>query len=264
MFFDFGRIHSYSPTLETGSISCTFSDKYSFVHFDSSTMKYFPHDWEVGMVRGKKVPQAWVIYIASETNAKARVEMLWSNPKEMPPQYKEHLNAVSEKLIYIWQDFDEAEVERVTSIAEILLGRAKLSELNSKFSARRKRLTLKRKRLNNLIRFCRERKYKLTKQELEEISYLLDCLDNEYAGQVERSEQISKYIIDHNLQSKCQNLSGNLTMSQDGEEWCYSGALSPKFYSLLCEFLELKKLRKNARPIKFRSYKEIWEESTEV
>lgn len=74
------------------------------------------------------------------------------------------------------------------------------------------------------------------------------------------SSQVSAYIIKNRLGFKYKNISGILTMEQNGITWKFKGGFPPRIYAKLCEQLNLRSQRTDAKPIEFSSFKEIQEQ----
>ena len=90
---------------------------------------------------------------------------------------------------------------------------------------------------------------------LEEASELSDLLNFFQAKNFTHSNQLSKYISNNNLSERFPILTGiGHFKSQNGDnEWDLENALPPKFYSIVCENLNLKNNESGATMVDFKS-----------
>lgn len=72
-----------------------------------------------------------------------------------------------------------------------------------------------------------------------------------------RSKELSNYIVSQKLGDKYPNISGIVTMKEEGREWDFRGGFPPKIYAIICDELELNNQGTRARAVKFKSFKEM-------
>lgn len=72
-----------------------------------------------------------------------------------------------------------------------------------------------------------------------------------------KSSQLSDYITKHKLGRKYPDLSGDLEMTDGYETWTYKDGIHPKYYSELCNRLQLDNKHSGSWPIGFTSNKEL-------
>jgi len=75
------------------------------------------------------------------------------------------------------------------------------------------------------------------------------------------SSEVSLYIMRNKLGFKYKNISGILTMAQDGKEWGFRGGFPPNIYARLCSRLGLHNKGSRAKAIHFESFKSIYMQS---
>ncbi len=73
------------------------------------------------------------------------------------------------------------------------------------------------------------------------------------------SSQISRYIIHNNLGHKYPNISGIVRMRRQGDEWNFKGGFPPRIYAIICSELRLSEKCSGAKPVGFKSFKQIRE-----
>lgn len=71
------------------------------------------------------------------------------------------------------------------------------------------------------------------------------------------SIQLSKYIVQSNLQNKYPNISGVVKMQDADREWNLDGGFPRKIFALVCQELNLKDQGSNAKAVGFTPFKEL-------
>jgi hypothetical protein len=71
------------------------------------------------------------------------------------------------------------------------------------------------------------------------------------------SNQVSKYIVTHELGCKYKHISGHLDMKYGGDAWNFKGGFPPRIYAKLCNELGLGNQGSRARPGLFIPFKDI-------
>lgn len=74
------------------------------------------------------------------------------------------------------------------------------------------------------------------------------------------SKQLSNFIVNQQLGRQYPNISGIVRMEQDGHEWDFNGGFPPRIYAIVCDELELSNQGTRARPIRFTSFRELYQE----
>ena len=71
------------------------------------------------------------------------------------------------------------------------------------------------------------------------------------------STEVSSYIRNNKLGNKYKNISGIVTMEQEGRQWDFKGGFPSNIYAKLCSELGLKNKGSHARVVDFKSFKEL-------
>lgn len=74
---------------------------------------------------------------------------------------------------------------------------------------------------------------------------------------ITHSNQVSWYIVNNRLGYKYKNISGILTMEQNGTSWNFKGGFPPMIYARLCEELGLSNQGTRAKPVDFTPFKDL-------
>ncbi|WP_202839241.1 cold-shock protein [Luteimonas saliphila] len=127
----------------------------------------------------------------------------------------------------------------------------KISELEQRKSCERE----ERRRIEAIKRQEAEEKASVQKR-IEEDEFV-QLVAEISALRFTHSKQVSEYIVKRRLGDKYKNISGVLEMQMHGKRYGFDGGFPPKIYARLCSELDLDNQGSDAKPIGFRSYKEI-------
>ncbi len=71
------------------------------------------------------------------------------------------------------------------------------------------------------------------------------------------SNQLSAYIVKHQLGYKYQHISGILRMREAGREWDFRGGFPPRIYKIICEELRLDNQGTDAQTVGYTPFTNI-------
>ena len=98
-------------------------------------------------------------------------------------------------------------------------------------------------------------RYGLNPREAEE---LYDLLKEMAPMEFNNSKHLSSFIYEHKLGYKYPDISGVIRMRQGDKEWDFKGGFPPAIYRAICVELDLGNQGSKARPVKFTSFKELF------
>lgn len=160
----------------------------------------------------------------------SKVEEIWHN---------EHATTLP-----VWLPTLTLELLGASRLQELEAGRVKLEE------QRRVRLEAARERARKQ---AEERKLQEAAEEGEFQQLLAEMRPLAFT----HSSQVSRHIVQNKLGCRYRNISGIVTMEESGTSWDFKGGFPPKIYARLCSELGLGNGESGARPVGFKSFKDL-------
>jgi len=263
MTIDFGNIKSYDAGRGFGFVGCTFSNPNGKVFFHIKKIKKKHPELAQQLDNSEAAFETFNFWYEIGTSEKGeQVSELWLCTENIPQSYIHELCGLIQKVESIWKNVDSPKPNWLDLVTLQLVG-----------VDRRYELSIERDNLESQLRVAEEERCRaaeaLRQNEIRRIIEAHD-LDEVKANELEQilkemrpfgfthSNQLSKYIVKHQLGYRYPNISGIVTMEQAGEEWDFHGGFPPKIYKIICEELNLDNQRSQATPIRFTPFKDIY------
>lgn len=286
MAIDFGSVKSYNSNRGFGFITGRFLNPHRRVFFHIKKIKAKHPEIAEKLDNEENFQGLNLWYEIEQTQKGEQVKECWLHKDEIPENHVSELSDLIGKVENIWKNIDSSKPSWLDIVTIELVGTNRKDELSlqrnnlenqRREAGERKRKDVEVERLRQIelqreresqeverqkqIRVDKENevrklsaKYSLSIDEAEEL-YLL--LEEMRPKNFTHSKQLSMYIVKQKLGYKYKNISGILTMQDGGNEWDFHGGFPPKIYSNICKELGLDNQHTKARPIDFRSFKDV-------
>ena len=302
MTIDFGSIKGYNSDRGFGFVGHTFFNPDGKVFFHIKKIKKKHPELAQKLDSGEAFETVNFWYEIETTEKGEQVSKLWLNANDIPQSYKNELCGLIQKVESIWKNIGSPKPSWLDLLTRELVGvdrRHELSverdNLESELRAAEEEQRREAEALlqNEIVRIAK--KYDLDTAEAYEIlkiakKYDLDAaeayeilkiakryrLDITRADELYRllkelgplgfthSRQLSIHIIRNELGYRYPNISGIVTMEDDGgTRWLFPGGFPPEIYTIICQELVLANQGTSARAIHFESFQDIYSENQE-
>ncbi len=262
---DFGKVDRYLEDRGFGFVSRTFTGSAygAEVFFHIKTIKRASPELAEALNSYEK-PFFWYEY--EQTAKGAQVISLVDSraiAKRFPDDYRNIINTAERMLVdesrtlNSFGQFSPLAETATRAILEIV-PKDLLVQLEEKISELEKRKSCEREERRKIEAIKREKaeeKASIQKR-IEEDEFARLVAEISALG-FTHSKQVSEYIVQRRLGDKYKNISGVLEMQMRGKKYDFDGGFPPKIYARLCSELDLENQGSDAKPIGFRSYKEI-------
>lgn len=255
---DFGKVERYIEDRGFGFVSHTFTwspSKEVFFHIKSAKRAH-PELAQALNARNSNEP----LYFWYEFGDSAKGQQVFTilDPTKIRQSHPNEISAILDAINKIWMNVDISLPESIIKATNDLLQQDEIYQLKIKrstleYETKRKREETQRAEIARLQEIARQ-KASQEKSEEDEFRQLVAEIS---ALGFTHSKQVSAYIVRHNLGYKYKNISGILQMEMGGDVWNFNGGFPPRIYARLCDALGLGNQGSLARPIAFRSYKDL-------
>ena len=257
---DFGVVDTFTDR-GFGFINHTFY-KYSSknVFFHITTLKKVYPELVEKLNDSDSIKSVYFWYEFEESEEGKRVVNILE-AKNIHKKYKDRLPKLIQVVEEIWKDMDFKTSDWLNKISIDLMGEdstnkliRKRKEEENKIEIKQLALAIEKEKYNKKLAIQNE-KYKLQ----------IEIEDKEFKQLVEemiplnftKSYQVSAYIMEKELGKKYKNISGIVTMEQEGRQWDFKGGFPPNIYAQLCSKLNLGNNGSYARVTGFKSFKDF-------
>ena len=258
---DFGTVENFIEDKGFGFVSRTFSSG-GHIFFHIKTIKRFSSKLaqELNSYDPYAAPYFW--YEFEKTQKGAQVVAL-VNPTIIAEQYADEFARIADSINKVWMDENQFVniygnfpplPESVAKATIDIIPAQDLILLKEKRVALEKEKNRVKVAEKEEMRAQRDARVKI---EEEEFAQLLNEISN--LG-FTHSKQVSEYIVRNQLGYKYKNISGILRMGMRGDIWDFNGGFPTNVYARLCDELGLENQGSQAKPLGFRSYKNLFGE----
>lgn len=254
---DFGVVDTFTDR-GFGFINHTFY-KYSSknVFFHITTLKKVYPELVEKLNDSDSIKSVYFWYEFEESEDGKRVVNILE-AKNIHKKYKDRLPKLIQVVEEIWKDMNFKTSDWLNKISIDLMGEDSTNKLIRKRKEEENKIEIKKlalaieKENNNKKLAIQNEKYKLQ----------IEIEDKEFKQLVEemiplnftKSYQVSAYIMEKELGKKYKNISGIVTMEQEGRQWDFKGGFPPNIYAQLCSKLNLGNNGSYARVTGFKSF----------
>ncbi|MBN3947371.1 MAG: cold shock domain-containing protein [Nostoc sp. NMS7] len=263
MTIEFGNIKNYNADRGFGFVGRTFSNPNGKVFFHIKKIKKIHLELAQRLDNSEVAFEAANFWYEIETNEKGeQVSQLWLGTENIPQSYTHELCGFIQKVESIWKNVDSPKQSWLDLVTIELVGVDRRHELsverhNLETQLREAEEELRREvealRQNEIGRIAKD--YGLKKPEADELHQLLTEMR---PLNFTRSNQLSVYIVKHQLGYKYQYISGILRMRNADREWDFHGGFPPRIYKIICEELRLGNQGSYAEPGVFIPFKDVY------
>lgn len=265
MNIDFGVVKKYFSDRGFGFVSCTFrSSHQSEVFFHIKSVKKSRLDLAEKLDNEVSLDTIYFWYETKNTSKGEQVSnVLYSNA--IHNMIIDNYFAFVEKIESVWSNIDSILPVWLHDVTVDLLGNDRANELRltrEKQEQERKELEEKKRKEWEARRKIEEEKLQKQieeqkiQEEIEEKEFEQLLAEMKPLG-LTKSQDVSQYIINNRLGQKYKNISGIVTMEQDGISWDFRGGFPSKIYARLCKELGLVNQNTRARVVGFKSFKDL-------
>jgi len=269
---DFGVVEKYLPSKGIGSIGHSFLDtNYTDAFFRISQIKTKHPEAAKKLNSGSLINPIYFIYFwyeFEECNSGDKVSLVIES-ENIRQKCGDDLPVFIKRIESMWRDIDLKTPLWLDDVTIDLVGGLRRHELISERAV----LKLERENEEDSARKEAETLQKIEEEKAEKLRVeqrvQQQIEDNEFEQLVAEmtplgfthSSQVSSYIMRNKLGYKYKNISGIVTMAQDGREWDFKGGFPPSVYAKLCSKLDLDNEGSHARVVDFNSFKKINKQS---
>ncbi|MBE9221317.1 cold shock domain-containing protein [Cyanobacterium stanieri LEGE 03274] len=294
MTIDFGYIKNYHSDRGFGFVGCTFSNQNSQVFFHIKKIKSKYRELAQKLDNDDIFEPVSFWYEIETTQKRKQVSEVWLNKDDIPSCYAHQFDGFIETVENMWKNIDSSKPSWLDIVTIELVGINRKDELslqrNNLEIQRREAEERKRKdadveRLRQIelqrererqevehqkqIRVDKENevrrlsvKYEKYLEGVEAAGELYELLEEmRQLPEEERfthSKQLSNYIVRKKLGYKYKHISGILRMQNGTDEWDFKGGFPTDIYRIICQELGLDNQHTTARPVGFRSFKDVY------
>lgn len=274
---DFGVVDTFTDR-GFGFITHTFY-KYSSknVFFHITTLKRVHPELVDKLNDSDSIKSVYFWYEFEESEDGQRVVNVLE-AKNILKKYKDQLPKLIKVVEEIWKDMDFKISDWVNKISIDLIGEDSTNKLIRKRKEEEEVVKRKKKRkeeekkkieIKKLALAIEKEKYKrqskIEDKGFQQLYAQIEIENKEFEQLVAEmiplkftvSSQVSQYIMKKELGRKYKNISGIVTMEQEGRQWDFKGGFPPDIYAQLCSKLNLGNKGSHARVTGFKPFKNL-------
>ncbi|MEG4226717.1 cold shock domain-containing protein [Microcoleus sp. N9_B2] len=272
MTIDFGSIKGYNPDRGFGFVGHTFfnPDGKVFFHIKKIKKKHPELAQKLDIGEAFETVNFW--YEIETTEKGEQVSKLWLNADNIPQSYKNELSGLIQKVESIWKNIGSPKPSFLDLVTIDLVG-----------VDRKHELSVERDNLESQLRAAEEEQRREAEEERrreadEERRREADEERRREADEKRRrdarielllllkelrplkfkySNQLSAYIVNNQLGYRYPNISGIVTMAEEGRQWDFKGGFSKEVYKIICRELGLANQGTGATAIDFESFQQL-------